>query len=215
MAGTFITFEGIEGCGKSTHAEILLTQLLETGREAILTREPGGTVLGEKIRGIVKDEDSTESIGAEAEMLLFAVSRAHLVRHVVLPALGRGAVVISDRFVDSTSAYQGGARGLDADVVARVNRFVAGDAVPDVTILLDIDVATGLERIRQRNSVDHAGSDRIEKEAAAFHEKVREAYLALAEKWPDRIEIVDAAQDVETVAADVWRIVENALKRTA
>jgi len=214
MSGTFITFEGIEGCGKSTHAEILLSQLVSAGHDAILTREPGGTVLGETIREIVKDGHSSEPISPEAEMLLFAVSRAHLVRNVILPALRRGTVVISDRFVDSTSAYQGCARGLDPDVVASMNRFVAGDAVPDVTILLDIDVEAGLERIRQRNDVEHAESDRIEKEARAFHEKVREAYLALARDSADRIRIVDASQDVDKVAGDVWRIVEDVVKPT-
>ena len=211
MSGKFITFEGIEGCGKSTHAQRLLSRLADTGKDAILTREPGGTVLGEKIREIVKDSKGSEPISPEAEMLLFAVSRAHLVRNVILPALSAGKVVISDRFIDSTTAYQGCGRGLDGDVVATVNRFVAGDAIPDVTILLDIDVATALLRLTKRNDAEHTQSDRIEMEGVPFHETVRTAYLELASKCPDRIKIVDASRDVATVAEDLWRIVSRVL----
>ena len=167
--------------------------------------------MGEKIREMVKDDKSSEVIGHEAEMLLFAVSRAHLVRNVILPALRNGTSVISDRFVDSTTAYQGYGRGLDMDLVKSMNRFVAGDAIPDVTILLDIDVATGLRRLQKRNDIADTKCDRIENEAVAFHEKVRAGYLELAREYPDRIRIVDASRDVETVADDLWRIVNSVI----
>jgi dTMP kinase len=209
--GRFITFEGIEGSGKTTHVKILADRLREAGREVLVTREPGGTALGDAVRQIVQADDSGDPISAESELLLFAASRAQLVRSVILPALGRGEIVLSDRFLDSTTAYQGTARGLDGDMVAAVNLLACGDAVPDVTILLDLDVPSGLARLHERNRERGAHDDRIEKEAGDFHQRVRDGYLELADKNPARIKVVDASADVDAVSDRIWETVKDVI----
>ena len=209
--GRFITFEGMEGSGKSTQVALLASRLREAGRGVVLTREPGGTAAGEAIRKIVKGEGVEMAICPEAEMLLFAASRAQLVREVILPALKRGDVVVSDRFADSTTVYQGIARGLDPDDVAALNRLVMSKAVPDVTILLDVNVDTGLGRVHKRSGPHRGGCDRIERENAAFHRKVRNGYRRLATASGGRIKVVDGARSEESVARDVWEIVADAL----
>ncbi|MEI6970147.1 MAG: dTMP kinase [bacterium] len=209
--GTFITFEGMEGSGKSTQVAILSDRLKAAGRGVVLTREPGGTAAGEAIRKIVKGEGEEMAICPETEMLLFAASRAQLVREVILPALKRGDVVVSDRFADSTTVYQGIARGLDTGDIAALNRLVMSKAVPDITILLDVEVGLGLKRVHRRSKKSRGRSDRIERENAMFHKKVRDGYRQLARKSSGRIRVVDGARSQELVARSVWEIVSDAL----
>jgi dTMP kinase len=208
MRGRFITFEGTEGSGKSTQTGMLIERLRACGRDVISTREPGGTDAGEAIRNILQNDPSGEGMCAETEMLLFAASRAQLVRSVILPALERGAWVVSDRFVDSTAAYQGYGRGIDVDTILEINALAVGSAAVDLTILLDIDVNVGFERLRQRRQAGRIPYDRIEREDRAFHERVRAGYLKLAARWPERFRIVEGLADEETVHARVWRMVE-------
>jgi len=210
--GIFITFEGMEGSGKSTQAGVLATRLADVGRPVVLTREPGGTAVGEAIRRLVKSEDADIELCPETEMLLFAASRAQLVREVILPALKRGDIVISDRFSDSTTVYQGKARGLDPADVSALNRLVVSTAVPDVTILLDIEVRMGLQRLRRRSGKGGGRPDRIERENASFHRKVRDGYLELARLWPNRIKVVDGSLGEAAVAGKIWEIVSDALR---
>ena len=203
-ASLFITFEGSEGCGKSTQLAALAKYLRQKHdeREVVLLREPGGTSLGEKIRHLLKHEDPGVSISAEAELLLFAASRAQLVREIIHPALQRGAIVLCDRFLDSTIAYQGAARALNLEDVAMINRFATGGLLPDVTILLDLEVAVGRTRMMERNKKSTT-LDRMEQEPEAFYEAVRQEYLNLAATEPDRWIVIDASQKPERVAEQV------------
>lgn len=209
--GTFITFEGMEGSGKSTQVARLAARLKAGGRGVVLTREPGGTAAGEAIRRIVKGEGDEMAICPEAEMLLFAASRAQLVREVIMPALKRGDVVVSDRFADSTTVYQGMARGLDMADVAALNRLVMSTAVPDLTLLLDVDVRTGLKRLESRSGKHNIRCDRIERENAGFHRKVREGYRSLARKSRGRIRVIDGSRDEDAVAESVWEAVSDVI----
>lgn len=196
----FITLEGGEGAGKSTVLSALREFLLARGFEVVSTREPGGTPLAEQIRGLLLDTHH-EPPAAETELLLVFAARAQHVREVIVPALQRGAWVISDRFTDSSYAYQGAARGLDAGFIADLERRVVGIA-PALTLLLDIGVAHGRERTRGRDLAPGGnGPDRIEREQDAFFERVREGFLARAQAQPQRIRIVDATQSVAAVAA--------------
>lgn len=210
--GKFITFEGMEGSGKSTQAGMLVSRLRAAGRSVLLTREPGGTATGEAIRRIVKGECEKTDLCPEAEMLLFAASRAQLVREVILPALKRGEAVVSDRFADSTTVYQGIARGLNPCDVDALNRLAMSTAVPDLTILLDVDVNAGLERLKRRAGKRRGHCDRIEREGVRFHRKVREGYLSLAGRWPGRIQVIDGSGTEKSVADSVWEIVSNVLQ---
>jgi len=209
--GLLIALEGIEGSGKSTQATQLLSRLEEHGKEIMLTREPGGTGIGEKIRGILQGSPGDDDICSEAELLLFAASRSQLVREKIAPALERGVIVILDRFFDSTTAYQGAARGLDPEDVMRINRFAIGGYVPDLTLLLDLDVTDGLSRIQERHRDEGTSNDRIENEQLPFHERVRQGYLALAEKETGRFHIVDASMDIAAVGEEIWQIVQPRL----
>ena len=205
--GLFITFEGSEGCGKSTQIARLAQLLREKNhdREVVILREPGGTALGEEMRRLLQHADQSIKIMPEAELLLFAASRAQLVREVIQPALQRDAIVLCDRFFDSTTVYQGVARALDPKEVEVINRFSAGGVVPDVTFLLDMEAAQGRERMKQRN----AGSsivDRMEQEPEAFYEAVRNGYLDLAKKEPGRIVVIDATQSKEKVTEQILKI---------
>lgn len=183
--GAFITFEGIDGCGKSTQAARLVALLAAGGREVVAIREPGGTAISEKIRALLLDPDNA-AMTADCELLLYEASRAQLVREVVAPALERGAVVVCDRYYDSTMAYQQAARGLDASVVAAANRLGSCGVDPDVTILLDLEPERGLARATE------GGADRLEGEGVPFQRAVREGYLELASACPERIAPVDA-----------------------
>jgi len=207
--GRFITFEGPEGGGKTTQAKRLVTRLEQAGHSVIYTREPGGTPTGEAIRGILQYDTAGEAICSETEVLLFAASRAQLVRHVILPALEKGTWVISDRFVDSTTAYQGYGRGFSVDDMLTINAFAISTAIPDCTIVLDVDIKTGFGRIAQRHLEMGTEKDRIEQEKKSFHERVRNGYLELAQRWPERFTVLDGTRDENVVHADVWRVASN------
>lgn len=204
--GKFITFEGSEGCGKSTQIGRFVDWLRAGGREVLLTREPGGTVLGERIRELLQHDPAGEGMVPESELLLFAASRAQLVRQAILPALEAGKWVVADRFLDSTTVYQGVGRGLDVAAVRRINAFAVGAAMPDLTFLLDLDAATGHTRAVLATGV---GGDRMESEPLAFFEAVRQGYLDLAREEPERIAVVDASRSVEEVFSSLRQVFEE------
>ncbi|MBN8710629.1 MAG: dTMP kinase [Verrucomicrobia bacterium 61-8] len=197
--GFFISFEGSEGCGKSTQIGLLMNALQEAGQPPLLVREPGGTPLGEQIRHLLKHAPEGKDMTPEAELLLFAASRAQLAREVIQPALAEGRIVISDRFLDSTTVYQGVARRIPGESVDLINQFAAGSRLPDVTFLLDMDPVAAMERARRRNEV----IDRLEQEPLEFFHAVRNGYLALAERHPDRICVIDASQAPSSVSTSI------------
>lgn len=205
--GPFITFEGPEGSGKSTHSRLLGDRLRERGVDVLQAREPGGTPTGEAIREILQHDAAGEPVAPETEILLFAASRAQLVQHVIKPALDRGVTVICDRFADSTTAYQGYGRGFDVERVLGLNEWATGSVIPDMTLLLDLDVRTGFDRIHRRNQEAGREEDRFESEALAFHERVRAGYLELAERWPERFHIIRSDESMDAVGAAVWEAV--------
>ncbi len=208
--GRLITFEGPEGAGKSTQASMLITKLEARGIEIIYTREPGGTKLGEAIRGVLQYNEAGEDPCAESEVLLFEASRAQLVRKVIQPALDRGAWVLCDRFADSTTAYQGFGRGFSVELMETINQFAVGKAIPDMTILLDVNVSLGMQRCAKRQVGKKLQYDRIESEALEFHEKVRQGYLELARRFPERFRKIDAMRHAEPIAEDIWKLVSDA-----
>ena len=210
MTGRFITFEGGEGCGKSTQIRLLASRLKEAGREVLLTREPGGTALAERIRGLVREE-SADPPNARAETLLFLASRAQLAANVIRPALEAGTWVLCDRFSDSTLAYQGYGRGLDLEMLRRLNAFATGGLVPDRTILLDVPPEVATARMRARERLTHDAADRMEKAGEAFHLRLREGFLRLAAEDPGRIALISAAGSVEEVAEAVWTSIRHML----
>lgn len=195
--GLFISFEGSEGCGKSTQIGRLAARLRDQGREVVQLREPGGTPIGEQIRNLLQYDASAAAMTPETELLLFAASRAQLVREVIRPAVDRGAVVLCDRFLDSTTVYQGVARALDRKDVAAINAFAVGETLPDLTLLLDLDSAEGRRRAASRKGP----VDRMEQEKEEFYEAVRRGYLALAEENKGRIAVIDASADIDAVEA--------------
>lgn len=201
-AGFFITFEGSEGCGKSTQISLLADKLRRAGREPLLIREPGGTTAGESIRHLLQHAPEGEALVPEAELLLFAASRAQLVREKIHPALGAGRIVISDRFLDSTTVYQGVARRIPAADTAHINAFAVGACLPDITFVLDLDRATSLARMR----TGKRQLDRIERESEGFFSAVRQGYLDLAKTLPERVVLLDASRPAEATAAEIDRI---------
>ena len=201
--GRLIAFEGVEGAGKSTQLELLRRLLEGGGQDVVVTREPGGTPAGERVRALLLDPGV--ELHPRAEALLFAAARAELVERVIRPALERGAVVLCDRYLDSSLAYQGGARGLGLGPVEEVNRFATGGVLPDLVVLLDLDPADGLAR-RARDP------DRIEGQDLSFHRRVREAFLDLAAADPGRFAVVDAAAPVAEIAARVQAAVLSLLE---
>lgn len=211
MKGLFVTFEGSEGSGKSTQAGRLVAQLQSSGYEVIRTREPGGTPTGELIRGIVQHDKAGDPIAPAAEPLLFAASRAQLVRTVIAPALERGDCVVCDRFADSTTAYQGYGRGFDVEMMIQISALAIGQTVPHITFLLDLDVGLGFERLGRRNRERATAYDRFEREERSFHERVRAGYLALAHRWPARFTVLDASCAEDVVADQVWQVVRSRL----
>lgn len=214
MRGKFITLEGPEGSGKSTQAKTLIQRLAECGIEAIYTREPGGTALGEEIRNILQHNKAGETPCERAELLLFEASRNQLVEKVIRPNLEKGIWVICDRFMDSTTAYQGYGRGLPVEEIQAINRFTINNVVPDLTLLLDLEVATGFERIAQRYIARGESADRFEQEDRSFHERVRAGYLTLAQKEPERFRIINAAQMPDTVAHSIWNTFKDVFKQS-
>ena len=211
MRGIFVTFEGGEGSGKTTQLKLLANRIRASGKEVIETRDPGGTAIGKEIRTLLLHPGSAP-ITAATELLLYEASRAQLVRELIAPALARGAVVLCDRFADSTLAYQGCGRGIDLNLIQRLNRFATDGLVPDLTILLDFDPGIGLTRCRKGAGADAStglstGSmcwDRIEAEPLDFHQRIREGYLALAREDPDRITMIDAGLGVTEIETVVW-----------
>jgi dTMP kinase len=198
--GVFISFEGSEGSGKSTQIDRLASFLDQQGHSVIVTREPGGTEIGEEIRHLLKHSASGKEMCPETELLLFAASRAQLVRQVVEPALKEGKVILCDRFLDSTTVYQGVARKLSKDPVTMINNFAVGNLMPHLTIVLDVPAEVGLNRIRHRVT---DLPDRMEKENIKFYELVRDGYLMLAKSIPDRFVVLDGTASVEAVEQQI------------
>ncbi len=206
--GKLISFEGSEGSGKSTQISRLAAHLQQNGREVVSTREPGGTEIGEQIRNIIVHNSKGDEMCAETELLLFTAARAQVVREVIAPALVRGAVVLSDRFLDSSTVYQGIGRNLAADPVSRINHFAVGNVMPDLTIVIDVPTEVGLARIRQRAS---DLPDRMERENIDFYKKIREGYLLLAAGMPDRVVVIDGTLSPDTIEKKIWTIVKERL----
>jgi dTMP kinase len=204
--GKLISFEGSEGSGKSTQIAILAAHFQKAGRDVISTREPGGTEIGEQIRNIIVHNSKGDEMCAETELLLFSAARAQLVREVIAPALTRGTIVLSDRYLDSSTVYQGIGRNLAADPVAQINRFAVGNVMPDITIVIDVPTELGLSRIRQRAS---DLPDRMERENIDFYQKIRDGYLLLAKSMPDRFAVVDGSLDQDAVAKKIWAAVKD------
>jgi dTMP kinase len=199
----FISFEGIEGSGKSTHVKLLAEYLRSKGHNVIETVEPGGTRIGNKIRALLLEPQN--HMDPMAELLLYYSARAQHVREVIYPAILKNTVVITDRFTDSTVAYQGHARGIDLSIIDTLNEMVVPDMKPYLTILLDLDVEEGLRRNRDARKVD-----RFEQETVDFHKRVRQGFHQIAREEPERVKIVDASQGREEVSRDIIRIVEEA-----
>lgn len=206
--GAFITFEGSEGCGKSTQVKRLASRLEDAGLRVLVTREPGGTAIGEKIRDLLQFAPESFAMTPETEVLLFEASRSQLVRETIRPALEQGAIVISDRFFDSTTVYQGVARKLDPDIVATLNDFAVGADRPDLTIILDVDVATARERMLRRVR-PVAVIDRMEEEPVEFYERVCEAYRDLAAREPDRFLLIDGSRSPAEIEGQIWDAVSR------
>ena len=206
--GLFITFEGSEGCGKSTQIALLRQHLEAAGAPHILLREPGGSAVGEKIRELLQYAPEGHTLTPQAELLLFAASRAQLVREKIRPTLDEGTHVVADRFFDSTTVYQGFGRGLDLVEVSQINHFAVGSCNPDVTFLLDMDAADA--RVRAANRED-ARPDRMEQMPDEFYEKVRAGYLQVARENPKRVVSLDATLPVGTLADTIWAEVQKRL----
>ena len=205
MKGKLITFEGIEGSGKSTHTRLLTERMRTAGHKVVEVREPGGTRVGEDIRRLLSRKDGSEVMCPQTELLLFMASRAQLVRDVIIPAMRRGEHVVCDRFSDSTTAYQGYARGCDLKLISQINAFAVQNSSPDLTILLDLDPRAGFRRLHRRNQRQGTSKDRIESESMAFHERVRNGYLALAKAHPKRFCVVNVNRPLKKVRADIWK----------
>ena len=205
--GLFISFEGSEGCGKSTQIQRLAARLGSLGKSVLLTREPGGTEIGEQLRELLQFSTAGHAMCAETELLLFTASRAQLVREKIAPALAAGTIVLADRFLDSTTVYQGVARRLDPTRVHAINRFAVGDCLPDLTFILDLDPTTARTRLTAR-----AGApDRMESQPAAFFDAVRAGYLALAQERDPRFHLLDAARSAEDLETEIWQHVQSRL----
>ena len=200
MKGKFITVEGIEGVGKTTNIDYIQQQLQGAGKDVVLTREPGGTHLGEAIRKLLLDPEYTGMDSTCELQLMFAARAEHLAK-VITPALEKGQWVLCDRFTDATYAYQGGGRGIDTDVIARLETLVQGDFRPDLTLLLDVPVEIGLARASKRGAMD-----RFEQEEVEFFEKVRNCYLAMAKASPERYQVIDASLPLDEVQNQIAAI---------
>src|SRR5437867_1707100 len=201
----FITFEGSEGCGKSTQVQLLTQRLTAVDISFLVTREPGGTPIGETVRDLLQFAPHSAGMTPETEVLLFEASRAQLVRELIKPALERGECVIADRFFDSTTVYQGAARKLDRKVVRQLNAFAVGDCVPDITFLLDVDLETARSRMQQPRR-----PDRMEQQTVEFYEQVRDGYQELAKWQRDRIVVVKGWQSPHDIEKEIW---ETLVKR--
>ena len=208
MRGKFITFEGPEGGGKSTHVRELAERLRAEGKTVLVTREPGGTRLAELIRGLVREEVEDPPV-TRCEVLLFIAARAQVVSEVIRPALARGEWVICDRFADSTFAYQGYGRGIDVGLLKNFNDFATEGLVPDLTILLDVSPETSKQRLAARQAETATTADRIEQAGDMFHRRLRDGFLELAKAEPDRFVVIDSSGPCEEVSEKVWMAVRN------
>ena len=195
--GKFITIDGVEGAGKSTQIDLICSYLHQKGIEVVRTREPGGTAVGEKIRSVLLDVENQE-MHSDTELLLMFSSRNELIQNKIIPALNEGFWVVSDRFTDASFAYQGGGRMLNLDRIDKLADWVLGDFKPDLTLLLDVSVEVGMERIESR-----AAKDRIELEERAFFERVRSVFVSRSEAFPDRIKLIDANDSVEAIHSKI------------
>ena len=200
--GYLITFEGSEGSGKTTQIGRIADRFTDAGYDVVVTREPGGTTIGEEIRHILKHGDSGVGMFPETELLLFAASRAQLVREVIQPALAEGKIVLCDRFMDSTTVYQGVGRKIQSGPVHMINTFAVGDIIPDVTVVIDVPAEVGFERIRHRVT---DLPDRMEEENIEFYRNVREGYLMLAKALPERFLITDGMDTIENIEEKLWK----------
>jgi dTMP kinase len=205
MAAHFITFEGGEGTGKSTHCRLLAERVRSLGRAVTLTREPGGSPAAEQVRGLLVSGD-TNRWSPEAEALLNYAARDSHLRETIRPALARGEIVICDRFIDSTRAYQGYAGGCDLRLIDTLERQIAGADRPQLTLVFDLDVAQGLKRAGGRGT---PGEDRFERKGVAFHQRLREGFLAIAKAEPERCKVIDVSGSVDETAEAVWRHVQD------
>jgi dTMP kinase len=203
----FITFEGIDGSGKTTQMRLLGQRLRAAGHPVVENVEPGGTPIGVQIRRILLDAGNQE-LCPTAELLLYFASRAQAVDELVRPALAAGGIVLSDRWTDSTLAYQGCGRGLGVETVRALDRIACRGLVPDLTLVVDIDLETSLARARARNTAE-ASSDRMDEQSVDFHRRVRDAYHVLAAQEPGRIRLIDGRAAVDTVAREIWQIVSR------
>ena len=207
-AGRLISFEGPEGSGKSTQLTRLAARLQQAGREVVATREPGGTEIGEQIRNIVIHNAKGDEMCPEAELLLYTAARAQVVRQIIAPALARGAIVLTDRYLDSTTVYQGLARNLAPEPVNAINRFAVGDLMPHLTLVVDVPVEVGRSRIQKRAT---GLPDRMERQDLEFFNKVRAGYLQLAAQAPDRIVVVDGTLSLDALELKIWAAVQERL----
>lgn len=203
--GRMISFEGPEGSGKSTQISLLANQLQKHGKDVVTTREPGGTEIGEQIRNIIVHNSKGDEMCAETELLLFTAARAQVVREVIAPALVEGKYVLSDRYLDSSTVYQGIARNLASGPVAEINRFAVGNVMPDITVIVDVPPEVSISRLKQRVT---DLPDRMERENIDFYRKVREGYLLLAQEMVDRVILVDGTKSIEDVSKAVWEHVQ-------
>jgi dTMP kinase len=201
LPGRFVTLEGIDGAGKSTHAAWLAQALVDRGRTVVATREPGGTPLGERLRDLLLNEPMTHDTEA---LLMFAARREHL-EHVIRPSLARGDVVLCDRFTDATYAYQGGGHGVDARRIAALEDWVHGDLAPDLTLLFDVPIGVSRERLDRSAAAGHE-LDKFERERASFFERVRESYLARAAADPRRFRVIDSSRPLDVVRGEITAI---------
>ena len=204
--GIFITFEGVEGCGKSTHSKLLCDYLKKRSYNSVHTREPGGTKLGERIRSVLLHSDGIH-ISDLAETFLFEACRAEIVEEIILPALAKGRIVICDRFSDATVCYQGYGGGVPIEKINSLDKIATAGLKPDITILLDIDIATGLKRARKK------GVDRMEKKVMIYHRRVRAGYLRSASREPNRMKVIKVAENIEETQVAVRREVERVIQR--
>lgn len=207
MSGIFISIEGIEGTGKTTQARLLKEHIEKQGRRVILTKEPGGTPIGDEIRTILL-ATAHKSMDAVTELLLYFASRRQHMKEVVLPALKSNHIVITDRFMDSTLAYQGYARGLDLELIDSLNRLSTDGRRPDLTLLLDVDVETGMKRNRGANKID-----RLELETVEFHKKVRDGFLLILKHDPGRVKLIESYDEPQMVHGKIIRIVDEFLSK--
>ena len=211
--GLFITFEGTEGCGKSTQVRLLADRLQSLGHRVRTLREPGGTPIGEEIRHTLKHSENNHAMTAEAELLLMNASRAQIVREVIRPALAAGDMVLCDRFYDSTTAYQGFGRQLDLEKVKSIIEFAVGETKPDLTLFLHVPAEGSAERLRSRQSTLPFVRDRIEEADRKFFERVAHGYGVIAAGEPQRVKFINGAQSLDVVCAEIWKIVQPRLPK--